>query len=83
MWGTIVDFVPFYELNKYYQCADIGVWPTQESTSALDAGSTGIPVIMNNTVKANNMYEGNGLTYELNNLDSLVEQILKLYSGPY
>jgi len=77
---SIVDFVPYHELYKFYQIADIGVWPTQESTSMLDAAASGIPIIVNNTVHATERYMGNGLTYELGNVEDLAEQILKLYN---
>lgn len=78
----VVDFVPYYELYKFYQIADVGVWPAQESTSMLDAAATGIPIIVNNTIHAKERYEGNGLTYELGNTDDMVRQILKLYDNP-
>lgn len=65
-------FVNVKELNKFFWMADIGVWPTQESTSMLDAAASGIPVIVNNTVKATERFEGNGTTYRLNDLESLV-----------
>ena len=76
---SIVDFVPYHELYKFYQIADIGVWPTQESTSMLDAAASGIAIIVNNTVHATERYQGNGLTYELGNVGDLAKQILKLH----
>ena len=78
--STMVEFVPYFELYKYYQIADIGVWPAQESTSMLDAAATGIPIIVNNTIHAKERYEGNGLTYELGNVDDLASKILKLFT---
>lgn len=78
----VVDFVPYFELYKFYQIADIGVWPAQESTSMLDAAATGIPIIVNNTIHAKERYEGNGLTYELGSSEDMIKQILKLYNDP-
>jgi glycosyltransferase involved in cell wall biosynthesis len=75
----VVDFVPYYELYKYYQIAHVGVWPAQESTSMLDAAATGIPIVVNNTIHAVERYEGNGLTYELGNAEDLASKILRLY----
>jgi glycosyltransferase involved in cell wall biosynthesis len=75
----LVDFVPYYDLYKFYQIADLGVWPAQESTSMLDAAASGIPIIVNNTIHAKERYEGNGLTYQLGDVDDLAKQIVKLY----
>ena len=69
----------YHQLHKYYQIADIGVWPAQESTSMLDAAATGVPIIVNDTIHAKERYEGNGLTYRLGNAEDLEEKILKLY----
>jgi glycosyltransferase involved in cell wall biosynthesis len=79
---TIVDFVPYFELYQFYQIADLGVWPTQESTSMLDAAATGIPIIVNHTVHATERHQGNGLTYDLGNIEDLAEKILTLYNDP-
>lgn len=78
--STIVDFVPYYDLFKFYQVSDVGVWPAQESTSMLDAAATGIPIVVNDTLLAKERYEGNGLTYKLGNAEDLAEKILKLYT---
>lgn len=75
---TVIDFLPFPELPKYYQASDIGVWPTQESTSMLDAAASKLPIIVNDTVKAIERCEGNGLMYKLNNISDLVEKLLLL-----
>ena len=75
----VMDFVMYHQLHKYYQIADIGVWPAQESTSMLDAAATGVPIIVNDTIHAKERYEGNGLTYRLGNAEDLEAKILKLY----
>jgi glycosyltransferase involved in cell wall biosynthesis len=75
----IVDFVLYKDLYKFYQIADIGVWPAQESTSMLDAASTGVPIIVNDTVQATERFEGNGLSYRLGDPNDLADKILKLY----
>lgn len=77
---TIVDFVLYHELFRFYQIADVGVWPAQESTSMLDAAATGVPIIVNNTIQATERYEGNGLTYELGNSDDMAAKIKRLYN---
>jgi glycosyltransferase involved in cell wall biosynthesis len=79
MGCKIVDFVLYHQLPPFYQIADIGVWPAQESTSMLDAASTGVPIIVNDTIQATERFEGNGLTYKLGDAADMAEKILKLY----
>lgn len=77
--GCVVHpFVPVNELGNFFRAADIGVWPTQESTSMLDAAACGRPIVVNNTLVAVERIEGNGLTYKLNDLDDLVQTLLSL-----
>ena len=71
-------FVPVQQLGDYYRASDIGVWPTQESTSMLDAAACGLPVVANNTMTAPERLEGNGITYRLNDLTDLVRALLEL-----
>jgi glycosyltransferase involved in cell wall biosynthesis len=72
---VVLPFVPHRELVGYYRAADVGVWPTQESTSMLDAAACGLPIVVNSTLRAVERIEGNGLTYELNDQASL-ERVL-------
>src|SRR5262249_49494533 len=37
-------FVPVQELAGFFRAAEIGVWPTQESMSMLDAAACGLPI---------------------------------------
>lgn len=69
--SIVLPFVPHRELVDYYRAADVGVWPTQESTSMLDAAACGLPVVVNNTLRAVERIDGNGLTYDLNDQASL------------
>jgi glycosyltransferase involved in cell wall biosynthesis len=64
------SFVPVNELADYFRAADIGVWP-RESTSMLDAAACGLPIVVNDTSSLLGI-EGNGLVYELNNVDDMV-----------
>lgn len=48
----VVPFVPYLQLPEYYQSADIGVWPGQESTSQLDAVSSGLTLVLTDAIKA-------------------------------
>lgn len=77
--GCIVkEFVPFQLLVKYYRLADIGVWPTQESTSMLDAAACGLPIVISNRVKAVERVEGNGKTYIESDPNDLSKVLLSL-----
>ncbi len=77
--GCVVhEFVQYHQLIPYYRMADIGVWPRQESTSMLDAAACGLPIVISNKVLAVERVEGNGLTYTENDLDSMVDALLKL-----
>jgi glycosyltransferase involved in cell wall biosynthesis len=71
-------FVPFREVPPFYQLADIGVWPRQESTSQLDAAASGLPIVISNNVTVRERVEGNGLFYEEGNSGSLADALLKL-----
>ena len=73
-------FVPFTELPDYFRASDIGVWPTQESMSMLDAAACGLPIIVNDTLAETERVAGNGLQYELNDLDDLC-RVLRCLKG--
>ncbi len=65
-------------LPRYYRAADVGVWPTQESTSMLDAAACGLPIVVNDTLRAVERIQGNGLQYRLNDLGDLVRVLTTL-----
>ena len=71
-------FVPVHELGSFYRACDIGVWPTQESTSMLDAAACGVPIVANHTMTATERLEDNGLSYKLNDLEDLIRVLLEL-----
>lgn len=77
---TIHNFVPALELPNFYQAADIAVWPKQESTSQLDAASSGLPLILGNTITVKERVDGNGLLYEEDNFVNLADKIKSLKS---
>lgn len=74
----VLDFMHFSKLANYYRASDIAVWPTNESTSMLDAAACGIPLIVSDGIVYRAHVEGNGLVYNLNNLDDLVRVLLSL-----
>lgn len=77
--GCLVHpFVPFRELPVYFRASDIGVWPTQESMSMLDAAACGVPIIISDRVQAVERVEGNGITYREGDVESLKQALLSL-----
>lgn len=76
--SVVLNFMPFNQLGAYYRSADIGVWPTNESTSMLDAAACGIPLIVSDGIVYRDHVEGNGLVYKINDLDDLVNKLLSL-----
>jgi glycosyltransferase involved in cell wall biosynthesis len=79
--GTVVrPFVHYTQLGDLYRAADIGVWPTQESTSMIDCAASGTPIVVNDTIAAVERVEGNGLRYRLGDLEDLKRALLELKS---
>ena len=75
---VIHPFIPVDDLPRFYQVSDIGVWPTQESTSMLDAAASGLPIVVNHTLIALERINGNGITYHQNDVEDLVRVLLTL-----
>lgn len=71
-------FVLYAQLPKFYRMADIGVWPRQESTSMIDAASSGIPIVVSDQVKAVERVKDNGLTYKENDVEDLILKLERL-----
>jgi glycosyltransferase involved in cell wall biosynthesis len=78
-----LPFMPHRELPPYYRAAEIGVWPTQESMSMLDAAACGLPIIVNDTLLATERIDGNGIPYRLNDAADLAEKISVLRDPAY
>lgn len=77
--GTrIVNYVETSKIPKYYQMSDIAVWPSQESTSQLDALGCGLPLVLGNKIRVTERVEFNGLTYEEGNSESLAAALRTL-----
>jgi glycosyltransferase involved in cell wall biosynthesis len=79
--ALVRPFVPNCELPAYYRAAEVGVWPTQESTSMLDAAACGLPIVVNDTLRATERIAGNGLTYRLGDSADLTAVLRGLMSS--
>jgi glycosyltransferase involved in cell wall biosynthesis len=75
----VVPFIPYVDLPKYYRGADIGVWPTQESLSMLDAASCGIPVVVSNQIGELERVEGSGKVYKEGSVEELISVLRSLF----
>lgn len=78
--NVIIPFVDFHDLPKYYRASDIGVWPTQESTSMLDAASCGIPVVVSDRMGELDRIRGNGEVYSEGEVRDLVRVLRSFHS---
>ncbi len=76
--SVALDFMPYLELPDYYRAADVGVWPTTESTSMLDAAASGLPLIISDRVVYRDHVDGNGLVFRDGHLAALVEALRSL-----
>jgi len=74
----VLPFMPFRELAPYYRASDIAVWPTNESTSMLDAAACGIPIVISDGIVYRDHVDGNGIVYKMNDLEDLVRTLIKL-----
>ena len=74
---TTHPFVAVHELGEYFRAADVGVWPTQESMSMLDAAACGIPIVANDSMSVPERVKGNGATYRLQDIEDLIRVLLR------
>jgi glycosyltransferase involved in cell wall biosynthesis len=62
----------YKELAKFYQSADLAVFPQQCSLSFFDVQACGIPVIIeDNSINIKRVSHGNGLTFKAGDVDDL------------
>ncbi len=74
----VLDFMHFSDLGDYYRAAEIGVWPTNESTSQLDLAACGLPLVISDGVVYRDHVEGNGLVTRMGDVEDLVRQLVRL-----
>jgi glycosyltransferase involved in cell wall biosynthesis len=76
--ATVLDFRPYTDLGRIYRATDVAVWPTNESTSMLDAAACGLPIIISDGVVYREHVDGNGLVYRMNDLLDLKEKLREM-----
>jgi glycosyltransferase involved in cell wall biosynthesis len=74
-----IDAVPNSELHKYFNAADVGVWPLQCSISMVEASGCGLPIIISdNSGSTERINLGNGLLYKESNVSDLASRMTLL-----
>jgi glycosyltransferase involved in cell wall biosynthesis len=76
-----LPFRAYSELPSYYRLSDIGVWPTQESTSMLDAAASGLPIVVSDKLVACERIDGNGLSYRQNDPADMARALATIATG--
>jgi glycosyltransferase involved in cell wall biosynthesis len=75
---VLLPFQPYHRLGDYYRASDIAAWPTNESTSMLDAAACGLPIIISDGVVYRDHVEGNGVVYRMHDINDLVRALTLL-----
>lgn len=75
---SVVPFVKHVNLAAIYRAADLGVWPSQESMSMLDAAASGLPLVVSDQMGELERVNGNGCTFQDGSVSSLVQALLSL-----
>jgi glycosyltransferase involved in cell wall biosynthesis len=75
---VMLPYQPYHQLARYYRASDVAVWPTNESTSMLDAAACGVPIVVSDGIIYREHVDGNGLVYRMGDLDSLVAALREL-----
>lgn len=75
-----LDFLKNQELNKYYNAADIGIWPGDHSIGVIEAISSGLPVIVPESDKGYKILFENeaAIGFKRRNTNSLINSIKAL-----
>lgn len=72
------DTQKYINLAKFYQVADLSVFPKQSSLSFYDAQACGLPVISeDNNININRLTKNNGFCFKSGNVDDLIDKIIK------
>jgi len=77
------DFIPNKELPLFYNAADMGVWPGDHTITAVEAISTGLPIIVPSSDRAYLVLLKNdaAIGFERGNIESLTKQLCKLLNN--
>lgn len=76
--SVVLDFMKHSELPGYYRASEVGVWPTNESTSMLDAAACGLPLVVSDGIVYREHVDGNGLVVRMGDPADLVSAMTGL-----
>jgi glycosyltransferase involved in cell wall biosynthesis len=75
--------VPHEDLPKYYNMADVGVWPGKLGITIIEAIGCGLPVIVCDSIATNFLIANdNGVSFERGDPQALLGSIHQLISNP-
>ena len=78
--SRVLAMMPHADLPRHYRAADIGVWHTNETISALDGAATGLPLVIGDLVTDREFMNGNGVVCKAHDLADLVRALKELAS---
>jgi glycosyltransferase involved in cell wall biosynthesis len=73
-----LPYLPYRELPAFYRAADIAVWPAQESSSQADAIACGLPTILSDQVRKQELFDAGAVPYRCGDLEELTRTLLSL-----
>ena len=77
------DFVPHYELNNFYNAADISVFPGKLGIAMIEAIGPGLPIVVCDSPATEFIIQnGNGLSFERGNVKELTRKIEEYLDNP-
>lgn len=75
---SVLAFMKHVDLATIYRAADLGVWPSQESMSMLDAAASGLPLVVGDQMGELGRVIGNGCTFREGDVSSLIKTLRSL-----
>ena len=73
---VILPTQPYSQLNRYFQCADIAVFPKQCSLTYFDVQACGLPVVLeNNIINVKRIDHNNGMLFISDDIEDFTHKI--------
>jgi glycosyltransferase involved in cell wall biosynthesis len=76
--NRVHPYVPYRELPRFFRAADIAVWPAQESSSQADALACGLPTVISDQIRKQELLDAGAATYSCGDLDDLARVLASL-----
>ena len=75
-------FIPKNELSKYFSCADIGVWPSNNSVIMIEAMACKLPLVIPDMQLGHLVSYDNGFTFPVSDMAAFQVALDKLITNP-